>query len=120
MLRGYMEQADEPQRDIGAHCFAPYSCGFFSYCTREWPHPNIFDIASLQNRSKFKLMDKGIRSFEEVEAGKAVNDKCMLQVEHELHDMPDHINIEGIRSFMARALKGGIEGDGAFSRRYFR
>ena len=100
MLREYMEQADEPQREIGAHCFAPYSCGFFDYCTRDLPHPNIFDIASLQNRSKFKLMDKGIKSFEEVEAGKAVNDKCMLQVEHELHDMPDHINIEGIRSFM--------------------
>lgn len=100
MLREYLEQTDEPQRDIGAHCFAPYSCGFFDYCTREWPHPNIFDIASLQNRSRFKLMDRGIRSFEEVEADRAVNDKCMLQVEHELHDVPDHINAEGIISFM--------------------
>lgn len=54
MLREYMEQTDEPQRDIGAHCFAPYSCGFFDYCTRDWPHPNIFNISSLQNRSKFK------------------------------------------------------------------
>ena len=100
MLHEYMEQADEPQQDIGAHCFAPYGCGFFGYCIRDWPHPNIFDIASLQNRTRLKLMDKGIRSFEEVETGKAVNDKCMLQVEHELHDMPDRINVEGIRSFM--------------------
>lgn len=100
MLREYMEQTDEPQREIGAHCFAPYSCGFFSYCTRDWPHPNIFDISSLQNRSKFKLMDKGIRSFVEVEAKKAVNDKYMLQVQHELHDMPDQINIDAIRAFM--------------------
>ena len=100
MLRGYMEQADEPQREIGAHCFAPYGCGSFDYCTRDWPHPNIFDIASLQNRSKFKLMNKGIRSFEEVEANKAVNDKCMLQVQHELHDLPDLINRDGILKFM--------------------
>lgn len=100
MLREYMKQSDEPQREIGAHCFAPYSCGFFSYCTRDWPHPNIFDIASLQNRSKFKLMDKGIKSFEEVEAGRAVNDKCMLQVKHELHDLPDQINVDNIKSFM--------------------
>lgn len=100
MLRDYMEQTDEPQREIGAHCFAPYTCGFFSYCTRDWPHPNIFDIASLQNRSKFKLMDNGIRSFEDVEANKAVNDKCMLQVQHELHDLPDQINTDGIREFM--------------------
>lgn len=100
MLRDYMEQTDEPQQDIGAHCFAPYGCGFFDYCTRDWPHPNIFDIASLQNRTRLKLMDKGIRSFEEVEANKAVNDKCMLQVQHELHDLPDQINIDGIRVFV--------------------
>ena len=100
MLRQYMEQTDEPQQDIGAHCFAPYSCGFFSYCTCDWPHPNIFDIASLQNRTKFKLMNNGIRSFEEVEINKAVNDKYMLQVQHELHDLPDLINRDGIREFM--------------------
>ena len=100
MLREYMEQVDEPQRDIGAHCFAPYSCGFFDYCTRDWPHPNIFDISSMQNRSKLKLMDKGILSFEEVKAKKAVNDKCMLQVQHELHDLPDKINTDAIRAFM--------------------
>lgn len=100
MLREYMEQTDEPQRDIGAHCFAPYACGFFDYCTRDWPHPNIFDIASLQNRSRFKLMNKGIRSFEEVKENKAVNDKCMMQVEYELHDLPDHINAGGIKAFM--------------------
>ena len=100
MLRDYMEQSDEPQNEIGPHCFAPYSCGFFSYCTANWPHPNIFDIASLQNRSKFKLMTQGVRSFEEVESAGAVKDKYMMQVEHELHDLPDHINAESIRAFM--------------------
>lgn len=100
MLRDYLKQTNEPQKEIGAHCFAPYSCGFFGYCTCDWPHPNIFDIASLQNRSKFKLMNQGIRSFEEVEAGNAVKDKYMMQVEHELHDLPDYINAEGIKSFM--------------------
>lgn len=100
MLREYMDKVDEPQREIGAHCFAPYSCGFFEYCTRDWPHPNIFDIASLQNRTRFKLMNNGIRSFAEVEENKAVNDKCMMQVEHELHDMPDHINEDGIKAFI--------------------
>ena len=100
LLREYMKQEDEPQQDIGAHCFAPYSCGFFSYCTSEWPHPNIFDIASLQNRSKLKLMKQGILSFEDVEANNAVKDSYMLQVCHELHDLPDKINADGIRDFM--------------------
>ena len=100
MLREYMEQVNEPQHEIGANCFAPYGCGFFDYCTRDWPHPNIFDITSLQNRTRLKLMDNGIRSFKDVEANKAVNDKYMIQVQHELHDLPDQINLNGIRSFM--------------------
>lgn len=100
MLQDYMTQTDEPPREIGQHCFAPYGCGFFDYCTRDWPHPNIFDIASLQNRSKLKLVDKGIRSFEEVEQNKAVKDNYMLQVKHELHDLPDQINADAIKKFM--------------------
>lgn len=100
MLRDYMQQQSEPEREIGQHCFAPYFCGYFDYCTRDWPHPNIFDIASLQNRTRFKLMDKGIRSFEEVESSKGVNDKCMLQVKHALHDLPDKIDIGAIHKFM--------------------
>ena len=100
MLQDYMTQTDEPSREIGQHCFAPYGCGFFDYCTRDWPHPNIFDIAFLQTRSKLKLMEKGIRSFEEVELNEAVKDNYMLQVKHELHDLPDQINAEAINKFM--------------------
>ena len=100
MLNEYMEQKEEPEREIGLHCFSPYGCGFFDYCTRDWPHPNIFDIASMQNRSKFKLIDKGIRSFEEIEDNKAVKDNYMIQVKHELHDLPDQINADSIRLFM--------------------
>lgn len=100
MLKGYMSQAEEPEREIGSQCFAPYGCGFFDYCTRDWPHPNIFDIASLQNRSKLKLMKQGILSFGDVEANNAVKDNYMLQVCHELHDLPDLINADGIHDFM--------------------
>ena len=99
-LQDYMSQTNEPPREIGQHCFAPYGCGFFEYCTRDWPHPNIFDISSLQTRSKLKLMDKGIRSFEEVERNKAVKDNYMLQVKHELHDLPNQINTEAINKFI--------------------
>lgn len=100
MLKGYMAQTEEPEREVDNQCFNPYGCGFFGYCTRDWPHPNIFDIASLQNRSKLKLMKQGILSFEDVEANNAVKDNYMLQVCHELHDLPDKINADGIHGFM--------------------
>ena len=99
-LRDIMAQSEEPTRGIEAHCFNPYSCGFFKYCTKDWPHPNIFDIASLQNRSRFKLMKEGILSFEDVEAKNAVKPNYMLQVKHELHNQPDEINVDGIKAYM--------------------
>ena len=99
-LRDYMAQTDEPERGVERQCFDPYDCGFFKYCTRDWPHPNVFDIALLYKRDKFKLMHEGILSFEDIEANKAVSSKYMMQVQHELHEQPDYINIKAIKKFM--------------------
>ncbi len=99
-LRVYMQQAEEPEKEIGDHCFDPYGCVCFDYCTRDFPHPNIFDIANLQRRSKMKLLREGIVSFADVEAKNAVNPNCMLQIQHELHDLPDEIDADSIRAFL--------------------
>ena len=45
MLREYMKQIEEPEDDIGEQCFSPYPCGFFAYCSRHLPTPNIFQVA---------------------------------------------------------------------------
>ena len=50
----YMEQTEEPTDDIGMHCFDPYDCGFFGYCTRHLPTPNVFDVAGARLSTKFK------------------------------------------------------------------
>ena len=84
-LKEYMEQTDEPPQAIGEHCFNPYTCGFFQYCTKEFPTPNVFDIASLRKNQKFGLVNQGILSFEDVEENNAVAEKYMLQIQHELH-----------------------------------
>ena len=36
-MNKYMEQKKEPKDDIGIHCFKPYKCPFFKYCTRHLP-----------------------------------------------------------------------------------
>lgn len=99
-LKEYMEQTDEPSQAIGEHCFNPYGCGFFRYCTKEFPTPNVFDIASLRKNQKFGLVNQGILSFEDVEENDAVAEKYMLQIQHELHDIPEEINEQEIRMFM--------------------
>lgn len=44
---------EEPGDDIGPHCSDPYDCGFWHHCTERLPTPNVFDVASMQKRTKF-------------------------------------------------------------------
>ena len=100
-LETYMQAADEPKDPIGGHCFSPYGCAFFPYCTRDLPKPNIFDVAGLQTRTRLSNYQKGIVSFEDIEANKAVNANALLQVAHTLHDLPPVIDQKAIQKFLA-------------------
>ena len=100
-LREYMAQTDEPVMGIGGQCFAPYACGFFKYCGRALPTPSIFDVGGIQLRTKLTSYEKGIVSFPEIEAAKkAVNPNGLMQVAHELHDLPPVIDREKIARFL--------------------
>ena len=100
-LKDYMAQTDEPETGIGGQCFAPYACGFFKYCGRALPTPSIFDVGGIQLRTKLANYEKGIVSFPEIEAAKkAVNPNGLMQVAHELHDLPPVIDREKIARFL--------------------
>ena len=74
-----MEQEDEPACPLGEQCFAPYSCGFFGFCSRGSPTNNIFDISGIQTRTKLVNYKKGIVSFAEIERKNALKPETMLQ-----------------------------------------
>ena len=57
-FREYMKHRSEPEMGIGEHCFSPYECGFFPYCTRNLPRPNVFDLSAVQLNTKLKYYDK--------------------------------------------------------------
>ena len=99
-IRSYMALPTEPTDDIGPHCFAPYDCGFFGYCTRHLPRPNVFDLASTQEKTKFKCYHNGFISFPELNTCDALSSKQYLQIEHELYPCPPHIDVGSIRAFM--------------------
>ena len=100
-LSEYMEQTDQPEMSIGGQCFAPYACGFFNYCGRELPRPNIFDVGGIQLRTKLANFEKGIISFPQIEAAKkAVNANGLMQVKHELHSLPPVIDRGKIAQFL--------------------
>lgn len=99
-IREYMEQTSEPCDDIGEHCFSPYSCGFFGYCSRNLPTPNIFDVAGARTSTKFKCYRNGIVSFEDLNTCDLLSGSQYKQIEHELFDYPPYIDKESIRGFM--------------------
>lgn len=99
-LRKYMEQTDEPSDPIGEQCKNPYECGFFGYCTRDLPKPNVFDVARLQLRKKLDLLDSGYVSFEQLNTCGALNQKQYQQIEHELYHYPDSIDRPAIHNFL--------------------
>lgn len=99
-LRHYMEQTQEPTDDIGPHCFSPYTCGFFDYCTRHLPKPNVFDVHGVQSRTAFKCYRNGLISFQDLDACDALSANQYMQIEHELHPCPPRIDIRSIKSFL--------------------
>lgn len=100
MLQDYMKQETEPSQAIGPHCFDPYSCGYWGYCTRELPKPNVFDIRRLVSKKKFAFYNSGQVSFEDVESSSLLNDSQRLQVRHELYNLPEEIDENEVRLFM--------------------
>jgi len=96
----YMEQTSEPADDISPRCFDPYDCGFWGYCTRKLPKPNVFDVAGLLKRKKFECYYDNIISFEDLNTCGKLNPKQYRQVEYELFDYAPHIEKQCIKDFL--------------------
>jgi len=99
-LEEYMKQTEEPEQRIGPHCFAPYSCGFFAFCTRDLPTPNLFHVAGMQKRTMFSHYERGCISFLDLEQQPKLNPSNLLQIRHELHDLPDYVEKDSIAAFL--------------------
>ena len=100
MLQEYMKQREDPEKEIGLQCFEPYDCGFFGYCTRNLPKPNVFDIASLRKKKKIECLCRGMVSFEEILKYRPIDSKYLKQVDFEVNDLPPEIHKEAIQRFL--------------------
>lgn len=99
-LKEYVSNTEEPDLTLGKHCFSPYDCGFWKYCSGGLPTPNVFDVSGMQLRTKCKYYDKGIISFAELLEKADLNPGQKIQVQFELEDQADHIEAENIREFL--------------------
>ena len=90
----------EPYIDLSEHCKKPHDCGFWNYCTRNLPKPNVFDLYGIgfPFNKKLDCYSKGIISFDslhDMSLGK-IRD---MQIESALTGK-SYINKEGIRQFL--------------------
>ena len=102
MINNYMEmysQDNEPLKQIGTHCFNPYSCAFWKYCTKDLPTPNIFDISGMFKSKKFEKYFEGKISFEDL-LNEDINPKYLEQIDFELNDRKPKINKEAIKDLL--------------------
>ena len=98
-INKYLEKDLEPDDDIGAHCFKPYTCPFFKYCSREMLKPNVFDINGLHLTDKVDFYKKGIYKYEDL-INEKLSQNYKKQIEFELYNKEDYIDKEKIKEFL--------------------
>ena len=102
-LNKFMEEHDEnnePNTDIGMHCFEPYDCEFWEYCTKNLPKPNVFDITGgMRKDKKFEKYYEGKISFEEL-LYEDLNPKYIEQIDFELNNLEPKIDKVAIKELI--------------------
>lgn len=96
----YLKQTKEPKDDIGVHCHEPYSCGFYTYCTRNFPKPNFFDIPGFRIATKYELYHAGLVSYEDLMESDKLSEKQRWQVIHSLKPNVVRIKKPEIKRFL--------------------
>ena len=65
-INNYMQNIDEPEQEIGQHCFKPYPCPYWKYCTKNLPEKNVFSIHHMNQSKKLELYNNGIYKYEDL------------------------------------------------------
>lgn len=102
-IREYLKNIDEPVKDISEYCKKPYECGFWKYCSRHLPSPNVFDLNGTFTKpvTQWKLYRAGCASFEDaINSDIKVSDTALIQLEHGIKDLPPRIDADRIRDFL--------------------
>jgi len=70
-MKDCLDMPNEPSVRLGSHCFSPYECPFFGYCSKLWslPTPSVFDIPHLGADGKDDLAARGILSLDAIPEG---------------------------------------------------
>ena len=95
-----LESKEEPDLDLSVGCHSPYKCAFWKYCTRHVPAPSVFDIYGIRFPTALDLYKRGITDLKDVQACTKLNALQKRYIDYALNDRPEHVDKEGIKSFL--------------------
>ena len=95
----FLSNKSEPNIDIGSHCFSPYDCPLFKYCSRNLPEKNVFDLKGLNLNKKVEFYNNGIVSYEDL-INSNLADKYKDVIDFELNGKKDKVNKKMIKNFL--------------------
>ncbi|CAM2899060.1 DUF2779 domain-containing protein [Helicobacter burdigaliensis] len=82
------DSKEEPNMDIGEHCFDPYLCDAYEYCWEKrrglCQKEDIFSIARLKMSKKIELYKKGIVDLKDIKDFSPFNESQKIQIKASL------------------------------------
>lgn len=101
-FQGFLEDTEnEPEIEIGQHCFKPYKCDAYDYCWKKQhqiPDYSVFDIFNM-GKKPLELYREGIVEVKDIPEDKLTTEKQKLVVDAWLNK-GTIINRDGINNFL--------------------
>ena len=95
-----LECGEEPEMELAEAC---RDCELFSWCGRDLPTPNVFDLYRLQKKKMIEYYRQGLVSYEQLEeAGVIKNATQLRQMDFALRDRGIHVEKEPLREFLSK------------------
>ena len=95
-----LDKEKEPKVDLDIHCFKPYDCPFFKYCSKHIKEKSIFDIRGMTINKKIKLYKENKILFKDL-IKEDINQKYIEQIDFELNNKKPKINKAKIKEFLS-------------------
>lgn len=103
-IKATLAQQNEPDIPIGNRCNSPYECGYKSWCLRNLPHDNVFQIGwGMFGSKKDEAYNAGVVTFGDIlNSSIKLSDKQARQVITTVQNLPPHIDSEAINAFLGK------------------
>jgi len=98
-INEYVDNQEEKEEKLGTHCFSPYECPYFKYCSRHIDKNNVFNLRGMSLEKKVDLYNDGYVSYNDLLKAN-INKKYKQQIEFELYDIKPYINKDNIKKVL--------------------